>query len=197
MKFTKYHKLFFVAVFFLFVKSFAFNNSSIPVFTDDKDDSLKKVINKDARKASIMSAVLPGLGQIYNKKYWKVPVIYAALGGLGYFAMQKNQEYQNYHNELIYRYAHGDTLKNDPGFSKYTTDQVNTLKISAKKNRDFLFIGMGIVYLLNIIDANVSAHLKTFEVSDKLSLGIRPKAFYCRNSAYGVAGGITIALNFK
>lgn len=204
LKFTNRHILLVFTAFFIFSKSFAFKRDPhVFYFPTDKewkkdpDDSLKRLINKDARKASLMSMILPGLGQAYNHKYWKIPVIYAALSGIGYFAMQKNQEYQNYHNELLFRYSHGDTLKNDPAFSKYTSDQVNTQKIQAKKYRDFCYIGMGIVYLLNIIDANVGAHLKSFDVSDKLSLDVRPKAFYCSNAAYGVTPGVSLTLNFK
>jgi hypothetical protein len=197
LKFTKLKYLFLIFLFSVFFceKSFAFKNNYYGFVTDD--DSLKKVINKEARKASIMSMVLPGLGQAYNKNYWyiKIPLIYGALGGLGYYVMQKNQEYQDYHNELIYRYGHGDTLRNS--FLKLTTDQVNTEKIQVKKYRDFFIIGMGIVYLINVIDANVTAHMKTFDVSDKLSLGITPKAFYCRNSPHGLAGGVSLVLNFK
>jgi hypothetical protein len=191
----KYLFLIFLFSVFLGERSFAFKKYNYTLGTDD--DSLKRVINKDARRASLLSMALPGLGQAYNKNYWyiKIPLIYGAFGGLGYFVMQKNQEYQNYHNELIYRYDHGDTLRNS--FLKLTTDQVNIEKIQVKKYRDFFIIGIGIVYLINVIDANVTAHMKTFDVSDKLSLGIAPKAFYCRNSPHGVAGGISLVLNFK
>jgi len=207
LKFTKQHKFLFSIVFLLFIKSFAFKSNSpysSSFFTGrspqdrgvvSPNDSLKKVINKEANKASLMSMILPGLGQAYNHKYWKIPIIYAALGGIGYIAMIRNREYQDYHNELLFRYANPTSAPNS--FPKYSIDQVNTEKIQAKKYRDFCFIGMGIVYLLNVIDANVGAHLKTFDVSDNLSLSIKPKAFYCSNSPYGLTGGVSLTLNFK
>ncbi|MGZ3861580.1 MAG: DUF5683 domain-containing protein [Bacteroidia bacterium] len=195
MRFTKL-KYFLLATFFcafLFEKTFSAEGNFRPA---ENDDSLKKVINKDARIASIMSAVLPGLGQIKNKQYWKAPVIYAAIGALGYFGMQKNEQYQKYHKELLYRYS-GDTLNQNKDLKTTSTEQINILKMNEKKYRDLFFIGAGAVYLLNILDANVSAHMKTFDVSDKLSMSVRPRAFYCRNSFFGIAGGVSISLNFK
>jgi len=159
-----------------------------------KQDSLKRAINRDARRASLMSTVLPGLGQVYNRKYWKVPIIYAGLGGLGYFAMGLNREYQDYRNELLFRYANNQQVNS---FSEYTTDNLITLKNQTKKYRDMCFIGMGIFYVLNIIDANVDAHLKKFDVSDDLTLSVAPKAFYCAQSKNGFSGGISLALHFK
>lgn len=157
-------------------------------------DSLKKIINRDANRASLMSALLPGLGQVYNRKYWKVPIIYAALGGIGYFARNFNQSYQDYHNELLYRYAHPGLVNS---LGKYSTDNLNVLKTQNKKYRDLCFIGMGIFYVLNIIDANVDAHLKKFDVSDNLSLSVAPKTFYCIRGGQGVfSGGISLALHF-
>ncbi len=159
-------------------------------------DSLKKAINRDANRASLMSAILPGAGQVYNRKYWKVPVIYAALGGIGYFAMGFNSEYQNYHNELIFRYDHAATGQIN-SFPEYTTANLITLKNQSKKYRDMCFIGMGIFYVLNVIDANVDAHLKKFDVSDNLSLSVVPRAFYCMQGKNNLGGGISLALHFK
>jgi len=157
-------------------------------------DSLKKAINRDANRASLMSALLPGLGQVYNRKYWKVPIIYAAIGGIGYFARGLNNEYQDYHNELLYRYANNQQVNT---FPEYTTDNLISLKNQAKKYRDMCFIGMGIFYVLNIIDANVDAHLKKFDVSDDLSLSIAPKTFYCFQDPGHAGAGISLALHFK
>ena len=157
-------------------------------------DSLKRAINREANRASLMSALLPGLGQVYNKKYWKVPVIYAALAGIGYFAVQRNQEYQDYRNELLFRYANTGQVNT---FAEYSTDNLVVLKNQVKKYRDMCFIGMGIFYVLNIIDANVDAHLKHFDVSDNLSLSVRPKTYYCVSAGAAFGAGISLALSFK
>ena len=197
MRFIRRHNFFFFFIIFITLFSLKSNAlySSSPVTTGALPaDSLKKIINRDANRASLMSALIPGLGQVYNRKYWKVPIIYAAIGGIGYFALGLNNEYQNYHNELLYRYANSPLINS---FSSYTTDNLITLKNQSKKYRDLCFIGMGIFYVLNIIDANVDAHLRKFDVSDNLSLSIGPKTFYCIQSPLGVAGGISLALHFK
>lgn len=167
-----------------------------PTGTTLKKDSLKKAINRHANRASLMSAIVPGLGQIYNHKYWKPPIIYAALGGLGYFAFGFNGTYQKYHNELLFRYAHANTGQIN-SFPEYTNDNLITLKNQSKKYRDLCFIGMGIFYVLNIVDANVDGHLRDFDVSDNLSMKISPRTFYIgqSNSNFGV--GISLALHIK
>lgn len=195
LKFTK-AKYFLLAFLFTVFFSEKIVSSTLPLpIILSNDDSLKKIINKEPRKAALMSMILPGLGQAYNKKYWyiKIPLIYAAFGGLGYYAMKNNQNYQNYHNELKYRYDNYPLINT---FKDTTTANLIIIKDATKKHRDFLFMGLGIVYLINIIDASVSAHMKTFDVSDKLSLSISPKALYCSRSPYGFAGGVSLVLNF-
>ncbi|MCW3077521.1 MAG: hypothetical protein JWO32_2130 [Bacteroidetes bacterium] len=156
----------------------------------------KKAVYGSARKASIMSAILPGLGQIYNRKYWKAPVIYAGLGGLGYFFYINNTRYNNYRNGLLYAVNNGDVAVVDG--QAYTTSQLQTQKLYYRKFRDFAVIGMGVLYILNIIDANVDAHLKTFDVSDDLSLQIDPwQGIYRTSSGYATAAGISLKFNFK
>ncbi len=179
--------------------------TSTPVKKDTtaSDKALKKMANKEAHKAAIMSTILPGLGQAYNKKYWKMPIIYAALAGMGYLVYHTNSLYQEYHKELVLRYKYGDsvsvyTLHNpDTKLAIYSTSDLNTQKLLYKKHFDMTVIGIGLVYVLNIIDASIDGHLKTFDVSDNLTLNIKPKAFYCAQSTYGIGMGLSFALTFK
>ncbi len=195
MKFTKHHTFVLFLLLFVFSNSFALKSDNLSLYLKrTPTDSLKRIINHEANKASLMSAILPGLGQIYNRKYWKPPIIYAAIGAFAYFSIGFNSDYQNYHHELLYRFANNQQINT---FPKYTIDNLVVLKNQSKKYRDMCFIGMGIFYVLNIIDANVDAHLRPFDVSDNLSLSIKPKAFYCAQSPMGVAGGISVALHFK
>lgn len=159
-----------------------------------KRDSLKRINNREGRKAAIMSAIVPGLGQIYNRKYWKVPIVYAGIGGFAYYGLLWNKDYQNYHNELLYRYANNQQVNSYP---EYTTENLLTLKSQVKKYRDMCFIGAGIFYLLNIIDANVDGHMKSFDVSDNLSLVVKPRAFYCMDNKANFGAGLGLTLNFK
>ena len=184
---------------FISLDSFC-NNSFAPKDTTDK--TIKKLANKEAHKAAIMSTILPGLGQAYNKKYWKIPIVYAALAGMGYLAFTVNSNYQKYHNELKIRYQYGDSVNGYKAHSNlnllpFSDAELNTQKLLYQKRFDMACIGLGIVYILNIIDASIDGHFKTFDVSDNLSLSIKPKAFYCAQSPIGLGTGVSFALNFK
>lgn len=156
----------------------------------------KKAIYSTARKASIMSAILPGLGQAYNKKYWKIPIIYAGLGGFGYMFLTNNKQFNLYRANVV-AYNDDDSLTL-PAMPEFSSDQSQVLKLYYRKNRDFAVIGFSLIYLINIIDANVDAHLKTFDVSDDLSIHLEPwQSTYKTNSGYRTATGLSIKLNFK
>lgn len=189
---------FFILVFLLFAISISSQNDTIPLGSDTaaQTKAQKKAIYSSARKASLMSAVIPGLGQAYNKKYWKIPIIYAGLGGFGYMFLSNNKQYNLYRANVI-AYNDGDSTT-VPKMPEYSSDQSQTLKLQYRKNRDFAVIGFGLIYLINIIDANVDAHLKTFDVSDDLSLHIDPwQSTFKTSSGYRTATGLSIKLYFK
>lgn len=130
-------------------------------------------------KASIMSACLPGLGQIYNGKWWKVPIVYAGLGGLGYLVYSNYYEYRSYLH--AYEFKTGDlpegvTLNQHETdlANKYADSQLQTYKESYR--RDFEFYGILTMawYGLNILDACVDGHLYSYDISDDLSLSVDP-----------------------
>jgi hypothetical protein len=156
--------------------SFAGNKKYSPFFIGKNSsfvflDSTKKSSGwSRAKKATVMSICLPGLGQAYNKKYWKVPVVYGLLGGMGYLIIQNNSKYQDYHNALIYRY---DSDLNNDTFSQYTVENLITLKRSYRRYRDLSILGASLIYLLQVIDANVDGHLTEFDV-DNISMKISP-----------------------
>jgi hypothetical protein len=131
----------------------------------------KKLVYRRARTAAIMSAVIPGAGQIYNGKYWKFPIVYAGLGGFGYLFYINQKQFDYYSTNLRAEYDEDPSTVNA---TDYDGEALLELKSDARKNRDLGFIGITIIYVLNIIDANVDAHLKTFDVSDDLSLRIKP-----------------------
>ncbi len=117
-------------------------------------------------KAAFYSAIVPGLGQAYNKKYWKIPIVYGAIGTSLYFYIDNNKKYHSYRDAYKRRLA---------GF---TNDQYQYLDdarlIQAQRfyqrNRDLSLLVSVAFYVLNIVDANVDAHLIQFNVSDKLTL---------------------------
>jgi hypothetical protein len=154
----------------------------------------KKKVYSAARKASIMSAILPGLGQAYNKKYWKIPLIYGGIGGFAYLSYINNEQYQYFRKNLI---AENDDNPATVNESRYSSAQLLTEKQYYKKNRDFGLIGIAAVYLLNIVDANVDAHLKTFDVSDDLGIQLKPfNVLHSNGTRLGMANGLSIKLTF-
>lgn len=129
--------------------------------------------------ATIMSACLPGLGQIYNGKWWKVPIVYAGLGGLGYLVYNNYYEYRSYLH--AYEFTTGDlpegtTLNNHESdlANKYSESQLQTYKESYRRDFEFYSILTVAWYGLNILDACVDGHLYTYDISDDLSLSIDP-----------------------
>lgn len=155
----------------------------------------KKKIYSSPRKASIMSAIVPGLGQAYNRKYWKVPVIYAGLGVSSYFFYTNNGWYNDYRRALRAAAAIGGPGNAVVDGVLYTTEDLKTQKVFYRKRRDFAGMAIGIIYLLNIIDANVDAHLKTFDVSDDLSLRLMPWQGYGLNNH--LYNGLSLTMTFR
>lgn len=147
-------------------------------------------------KAAFYSAVLPGLGQAYNKKYWKIPIVYAALGTGIYFYKMNDKQYNRYRDAYKRRLAgfeddefYGDT----PGNPRITDEALIRAQKTLKKNKEIsILVTLGL-YALNIIDANVDAHLIQFNVDENLSL----KPHYEFNSINQKSNmGITLNLNF-
>ncbi len=115
-------------------------------------------------KAAFYSAVLPGLGQAYNKQYWKIPLVYAALGSGAYFYLQNDSYYQSF------RQAYFNRINGLPDeYPQYSEDVLITAQQYYRRQRDTALILTILAYALNIIDANVSAHLKQWNVNDDLS----------------------------
>ena len=123
-------------------------------------------------RAAFYSAVLPGLGQAYNKQYWKIPIIYAGMAAGVYFYKEQNDDYNRFRDAYKRRLAgYKDDEFYGNGNDPLISDErlVNAQK-SADKNRSLSIIVTVTFYLLNVIDANVDAHLRQYEVSDDLSL---------------------------
>jgi len=118
-------------------------------------------------KAAFYSAVLPGLGQAYNKKYWKIPIVYAALGTGVYFYIDNNNEYNRYRDAYKSRLA---GFESDEFYGVVSNDGLIEAQRQLRRNKEIsLLVTIGI-YALNIIDANVDAHLLQYNVDDNLSL---------------------------
>ena len=132
-------------------------------------DSLKII---SPHKASVLSAIMPGLGQAYNKQYWKLPIIYG--GGVCFFYAIKN----NYNSYTDYRDAYNAEVDNDPStinpHPQYDQNALALFRDSYRRNLDLSIIGATLIYLLNIVDANVNAHLYYFRINKDLELSWHP-----------------------
>ncbi len=150
---------------------------------EGKIDTLPKKIKHSPAKATLFSAILPGLGQAYNKKYWKIPILYAGAGVLGYFIYFNNQrhlEFKDSYYAKVYNYG----ITSDP-YPRLSLESVTLNKNYFQRNRDFLVIISTLVYGLNLVDANVDAHLNDFDLSDNLSLKLEPFSD-TQNNAFGM-----------
>jgi hypothetical protein len=128
-----------------------------------------------AKRALILSAVLPGAGQAYNHKYWKIPVIYGGAGVLGYFIRDNYRHYRMWRGAFIAKNNPGHVYILDP--KQYPSDRYDNAEVMRRqleyyrRNFELSIILMGALYALNIIDANVDAHLKGFQLgNDQLTL---------------------------
>jgi len=121
------------------------------------------------RQAMIYSAVLPGLGQIYNKKWWKVPIVYVGFGTLSGSVVYNATNYRKYKDKYIYM------LENDlEEYEGQVIPEVKWYKDYHRRYRDLFIIVTAGFYMLQIIDASVDAYLIDFDISDDLSMKIEP-----------------------
>jgi hypothetical protein len=156
-------------------------------------DTTRTVINPNApAKAAFYSAVFPGLGQAYNKKYWKIPIVYIGLG-IGIYSYTWNQgKYHNYRDEYKRRLA-GTADPNHAIYGGKSDDWVIRGQKFHQRNRDLSALITAGIYILNIVDANVDAHLMQFNVNDNLSV----KPDLNQNELdYKYNYGLTLTYNF-
>ncbi len=146
------------------------------------------------RIATIRSAILPGWGQATNKKYWKMPIVYAALGTTAYLFFRNVKQFRgarNAYTNAIDRDTSNDYLIPQPYYSvKDQPERIRTFRNQVRQNVDYTVLFFIAFWGLNVVDAAVDAHLKTFDVSDDLSLQIKPGYSQLANT-----NGISIVLN--
>lgn len=118
-------------------------------------------------RASLFSALIPGLGQAYNGDYWKIPIFYTGLGVCAYCWSSNQQQYDRYRN--MYR------QQNDGSYNgNLTADNIKWYRDQYRRYRDYSIIATALVYALNIIDANVFAHFSNFDISDDITFNVEP-----------------------
>jgi uncharacterized protein (UPF0333 family) len=187
-------KLFLTSIFFLSI--FFCSNSYCQQKNDSLINSKSTIQDTSARKnilaldtsakkynpkvATFRSALIPGWGQAYNKKYWKIPIIYGA--------------YKKLKEAIILR---SDTIPSndsliDPRFQNLSTESIRTYRNSYRQNVDYSVLFFLVFWGLNVVDATVDAHLKAFDVSDKISFRIKPGY-----NPYSNSGALSFVFSFK
>lgn len=167
---------------------------------EKKDPFLKRLFDTEGhspKRAAVYSLILPGAGQAYNKKYWKMPIVYAGLGASAYFLYTNNKDYQRYRTAYLIR-VDGDETTIDEFEASGSLLGESDIKFNRdllQTRREWAGVLLGVVYLLNAADAFVDAHLLTFDVSDDLSMKLRPDIQTQLNGA--PAFGLGLRFQFK
>ncbi len=152
------------------------------------------------KKATLLSVVLPGAGQVYNhlampkgkkKAFWKVPLIYAGLGVTGYFMINNNVLQKSLKSEYNQRKESNFTQTFNPKWEQYDEQGVVQLYEQHLNRRDLFILAFGVVYILQVVDAAVEAHFVRFDISEDLSLRISPTMLTNQNP------GVRLSFNFK
>ena len=139
------------------------------------------------KKAGLYSAILPGMGQLYNRQYWKLPVIYAGMAVSGYFLIDNIKKYRDYRKIYIGRIDNDPTTTDD---LTYTTNDIKLLQDTYKKYTDLTVLFTALGYTIQVLDAVASAHLKNFDISPDISMNVRPVLY-----SNGI--GLGIVMNLK
>ncbi|MDB5256901.1 MAG: hypothetical protein JWM14_1596 [Chitinophagaceae bacterium] len=193
----KYKHILILCFFFLAVSTRSYGQSTDSTSTQEEGTPKKKVKNPQnvaANKAALMSAVVPGLGQFHNKRYWKPPIIYVGAGIITYFIIDNNKQYQLYKNGYNQRISDPNATI-DPSISGYSTENLRILRDDAHRYRDMSVVFGIALYAINIIDAYVDRHLMEFDVSDDLSLHVKPFLYTANNHQF--ASGLTLNFSLK
>ena len=146
-------------------------------------------------KALLYAAVIPGSGQIYTRKYWKLPLVYGGIGVTAYAIDFYQDGYLLYRGELFYNLSNG--LESDGALNPntgYTTSQLRTIVDRYRRERDFMIIVMAGVYILQMVDAHVDTHLKEFDLNPDLRVRIEPS--FSNDMLTGRMGGVSLKIRF-
>lgn len=142
------------------------------------------------RKASLYSAILPGLGQAYNKNYWKIPIIYGGFVALGYTINYYDDRYKTFRKDLFTLLEEGGNTT-PLGLSE---SQSRGLIDKARRERDFYMIMTGVLYLLQIAEAHIDAHLKEFKLNPNLQVKLEPMFEQSQYTSYNA--GLSLKFRF-
>jgi hypothetical protein len=152
--------------------------------------SIDYLTMKNPMRASLYSAILPGMGQVYNGKWWKVPIVWGLLGTGAGFIVHYNNEYKDFRGFYLDK-LYGNPIS-DPAINNLTVEQLANLQDDRKRSRDYAIALTALVYILNIIDATVDAHL--YGINKDPDLSFQPIMLQQENSFEPKLG---LGINYK
>ena len=167
--------------------------SEVEILTDLKAaNAPAKTMKFNPTKAGLYSAILPGLGQYYNKKYWKIPIVWGAIGtGVGITIFNQKQ-YDRYRSAFIAQLnGQQHEFSNIPGITK---EALGRTQDRAKRQRDYAIAITSLVYILGIVDAVVDAHL--YEGRKDPDLALKPAIIYDEFGTFNTKAGLSLSYNF-
>lgn len=216
----------FISVFLFCVcgQAFGVNRDTVAQSLKDTVYAIESVVKKphSPHKATIMAMVLPGSGQIYNRQWWKVPILYGGIAADIYGITWNQKRFKEYRDAYVEWSRYMDDLavnpdtpypenpawdkipksfdpQTDPYFQKndgrnWFKKTLQNRKDNFKRNRDLCYIVMAAIYAINIIDATVYAHFYDFEINDDLSFHLQPASSY--SPLCGGTVGLVLTFNF-
>ncbi len=206
MRFKLHFHAFIISIFF----SINMQGNVVDTTAIKIDSAALKSIKKNKiipRVSTLHSLMVPGWGQINNRQYWKLPLVAGAFITLGLIANYNHVRYMKYRDYYYIVSPHTE----DPTYVPPSTvavpyedgvirdldvNQLKRLNDGFRRNRDYTYIGIVVAWAFNVVDANVSAHLKTFDVSDDISLKIKPN-FEFDPISKGMFSSVSLTFNFK
>lgn len=192
-------RYFFIIICLFLTHSIYAQDESPSIVKVDRDTAvqIKTVIIKEEfvpvpKKALLYSLILPGAGQIYNRKAWKLPLVYGAYGGLIYAFDFNGSQFKKFKQAYTYR-LESNPLADELINPAVSTDAIKRARDASRKNLELTYMAAIVVHALNGIEAYVDAHLRNFDISEDLSLDIRPTF---EASGIGVQSGVGVFLTF-
>lgn len=215
MRFNRFILVFFVAI-FLLPSALLYGQSDTLIISDSvlvHKGKTKRIV--DPVKATMLAAAFPGMGQVYNRKAWKIPVVYAGFAAVGYFIINNSTNHSKYldgyrdltddipeTNSYTFRDFGAppeefDRALESSSFNPQTEDWVKTQLINGvdyyRRYRDLSYVGVALWYLITILDANVDANLADYDISEDLSVTVEPVPI---GTLYGSTIGVGVRVTF-
>lgn len=161
---------------------------------------VQNIENRHSPKTATLLALIPSAGQAYNRKYWKMPIVYAGFGITTYFAITNGNDYRLYRDAYDYKMEVKTNVseKAKEEAARYTADNLITLRDYYRGNMELSWILTAAWYIVQIIDTNVDAHFFYYDISDELTLHVEPQVNTIKEYTFGYRNniGISLKLNF-